>query len=110
MKTPVEPEIRPANRQHNNQTRQDDSGCSQDTSPESSGGITDVCSTVDTDRTGRNLADSNNIDELLLAHPSVLFHFHLDQRQDSQAPSESEESDLEERYEELQIKHLEITN
>jgi hypothetical protein len=96
MKTLAEPEIRFADSKHDDQARQDNSRGGEDASPEPGGRITYVGGAVDADRARGNLTDSDDINELLLGHPSVLLNFHLDKRQDSQTSAETEEPYFEE--------------
>ena len=101
----AEPEVGAAYCQHDDKTRQHDSKRREQAAPNGTcGGKTDIGGAVDADRTRRDLADGDDIHKLLLRHPAVLFHLDLDKRQDRQASAEAEETYLEERYEELEIK------
>ena len=96
MKTLAEPEIRFADSKHDDQARQDNSRGGEDAPPEPGGRITYVGGAVDADRTRGNLTDSDDINELLLGHPSVFLHLHLYQGEDRQTSTESEEPYFEE--------------
>lgn len=97
LKTPAEPEIGPAYGEHDNQARQDNGGGGENTSPYRSGSrISDIGGAIDADGAGRDLTHGNDIDKLLLRHPSVPLHLHLNKRQNRQASSEAEETDFEE--------------
>lgn len=80
LKLVFQPEIRPAHAEHDDEARQDDGEGGEDASPYTGGGVSDVGGTVDPYRSRSDLTHRHDIDELLLRHPSVTLHLHLNQR------------------------------
>ena len=66
LKTLAEPGIGSANTEHDDEARQNDGCSSENTSPYSGSGITHIRSAVDANRSGSDLANSNDIHEFLL--------------------------------------------
>ena len=102
----AEPEIGFAYTEHDNQAGKNNGCGCQNAAPKTGGCVTDIGRTVDAYRSRCDLANSHNINEFLLVHPSVSLHLHLDKREDSKTASEAEKTDLEEAEKELQINHL----
>ena len=97
LKAAADDKIHLANTEHNHQTGNDNSRRRQETSPDiARSGVADVGGTVDADGSRGDLADSQDVHKLLLCHPTILLYLVLDERENRQSTTETEETDLEE--------------